>query len=197
MKRIIALLLALLIIGNIGIAETEIDLSNMSTYELKQLVKAAAMEIEKSMEEDDIINSSIALIKEYWRDVNYREEWYCEKNSDSEGYLEIVHTNVVYLYEELDVEEGLQKHVDEYLKDIYCFVEFELISDRLATDPYFFNCGLYDCVTVYTDGRKEVCPQSPLEAYRSRTFSNDFDGIVEDFSNRGSEFNAIYYLLKE
>lgn len=196
MKRILAIILVFMLAGCSAMAETDVDLSGMSAQELQQLIQSAEKALERTMQEENLVAESVEIIKQYWRDNTYADEWY-QEIEDSRGYLEIMNTRIAYIREEMDVEEGIKDTAESIFGDLHCVVEFELMSDCYGTDPYYFNAGIDNCVTVYRDGRIETVRKSPFDMYRSRTYSNDFSGIIESVHNLGSAYDAVYYLLEE
>ena len=148
------------------------------------------------MVEERIIEDSLELVKKYWRENVYADEWYLESDG-TRGYLEIIHTQIAYIKDEITADEGIQDTAEMYFDDVSCVVEFQIMSDYYASDPYCFNVGLNNCVAVYRDGRMEVLEKSLFDIYRSRTYSMDFSGIVDSVKNLGPAYDAVYYLLEE
>lgn len=196
MKRILMIVMVFMLAGCLAMAETDVDLSGMSAQELQQLIQNAEKALEQTVREENIVAESVEIIKQYWRENNYGEDGYVQSD-ESRGYLEIINTRIVYIREELDVEEGIEDIAESTFGDVYCVVEFVMLSDYLGTAPYYYNTGRDNCVVVYRDGRMEVSGVSPLELYRGRTYSVDFSGILESVKNLGPAYDAVYYLLEE
>jgi len=137
--------------------------------------------------EDDIINGAVDALKEYWTDEVYGK--YPDMYDD--GYFEIKWCRVVYIKDDIDAELK-----DKYF-DMDCFVEFFLLTDYFGSRPYYAYAGVSECVAVKSDGAYEVLKKNPLDMYRAASYNSDFSGIIESISDRGSEFNNTYLLLKQ
>lgn len=144
-------------------------------------------------EQNEMIEAAIETLKEYWR-----AEVYSFAPEESAGYLEIKNVRVVKIADAPEAGiENAQEYADEIFGEIDCVVEFILYSDTLGMAPYYQNAGAWDCVAVKEDGTMEVLVGNPFDTYRSRTYSMDVSGIVEDVVDFNQEYNAVMYLLEE
>lgn len=94
-------------------------------------------------------------------------------------YYQIKNTRVIDLKEN-DV---------EMFDGIDYIVEFLLYTDYFGTAPYYSNAGIYDTVSVYTDGHAEINDRNLFDVYRSRAFVTDFSDIIEDVKDLGAAYN--------
>jgi hypothetical protein len=144
-------------------------------------------------EQNEMIEAAIETLTEYWR-----AEVYSFAPEDSAGYLEIKNVRVVKISDAPKAGiENAQEYADEIFGEIDCVVEFILYSDTLGIAPYYQNAGAWDCVVVREDGTMEVLVGNPFASYRSRTYSMDVSGIVENVMDFNQEYNAVMYLLEE
>ena len=188
MKSIAAFLLTLLLLmGSIALVEETIDLTKMTPAELEALIAAAQHEL--TMQEDRLIERSIEMLKDH-----YKAEY--ERNGESEeGYLEIINTQVVYIKDDIVVDERYAKPVTLF-DNVDAIVEFIVLDDLFGTAPYYMPSYGVTSVCRYQDGSLVVVKASLFNRYRSATYTNDFTPIIESISDRNAEFNGAWYLLK-
>ena len=68
-------------------------------------------------------------------------------------------------------------------------MEFILLSDYYESAPYYTNCGTYDSVVIYKDGRCEVMAINPIDMYRSSSYMTNFSDFIERIEDLGSLCN--------
>ncbi len=193
MKKLICLAAALAMLL-LPCARADIDLSWLNGEKLLSLIGVAQQALPQS--EEDAVASAAEALRAYWKENNYSGDYYT-----GDGYLEIVHTRIVYISEafatkEKDPEDSRSK-ADGLFADVYCVVDFMLLSDYFGSAPYYMETGMDNCVAVMRNGRLEVRRSNPFNLYRSYTYSADFSGIIESISDLGSEYNAVYRLLAD
>lgn len=155
---------------------------------LSMLIAGALGEMEWNVEQ------AVEVLKAYWRDEVY--EGFATDAAD--GYLEIKNTRVVVIQKEPEAADAeLQEYADRYFGDVAYIVEFLLYTDVLGIAPYYHQTGEWDCVVVHEDGSMEVPAEHPFDAYRSRTYSMDFSGILAEVIDLGQAYNAVYHLNNE
>lgn len=137
------------------------------------------------VEENEIISKAIETLVEHWKN----EEYSGANNFSENGYLEIKWTRVVYFNEEINIENA------DAFQNMNCFVEFFLLSDYFGTEPYYSHIGKDECVTFMKDG-SFIVTSNPLDLYRMRYYSTDFEPIIKSISDRGSDFNQVFYLVE-
>ena len=187
MKRILALLLTLLLLMSPALADEAIDLTKMTPAELEALIAAAQLEL--TMQEDRLIERSIEVLKDYYKS-EYEKDYY-----SGEGYLEITHTQVIYIKDEIVADEEHAKAA-EFFDNVDAIVEFFVLDDRYGTAPYHAPGYCVMDVCRYRDGTLKVVTAGLISRYRSRTYTTDFTPIIESISDRNYEFNNTWYLLK-
>ncbi len=79
-------------------------------------------------------------------------------------------------------------------ENVYCVIDFVILSDYFGTAPYYCDAGIDNCVVVYRDGTMVVSRQSLFNQYRARTYSNDFSAIIEKVDRCDTGDHNIYYL---
>jgi len=193
MKRILAILFTLLLLGSTALAEATIDLTKMTPVELEALIAAAQQEL--TMQEDRLIERSIELLKDYYTSEYAEMNEYDYEDNPVDGYLEIIHTQVVYLKDEIVVEEQYAKSATLF-DNVDAIVEYIVLDDYFGTAPYYYPTYGVISVIRYRDGSMKVWEGSFFSRYRSRTYTNDFTPIIESISDRNYEFNNTWYLLR-
>ena len=188
MKRLVAFLSVLMMLTASALAEMP-DLSQLSAQELAALIEQAQLEL--AQQEDKLIAKAIEQLKSY-----YKAEY--EKYDDyaGEGYLEVIHTQVVYVKDEIDVDESCWKSAESTFGEVQSIVEFVVRDDWFYTAPYYYVTHGTISVVVAEDGTTKLLAQNLFNMYRGRTFSTDFSGIIESISDRGSEFNQSWKLMQ-
>ncbi len=141
-------------------------------------------------EADAMCKKAISMIKDLWRDEVFLPE--------SDGYFEIAHTRVIYLKTS-----SLDEKTNEYLQEYFvndekspmtAYVEFTLFTDYFASAPYYSDAYLRNCVAFYEDGTSMCLSKSPIEIFRSRTYTTNFDSIIERIEDMDGEYNEKCYL---
>ena len=193
MKRILALLLTLLLLMSPALADEAIDLTKMTPAELEALIAAAQLEL--TMQEDRLIERSVELLKDYYKAEYAEINEYGYVDNPVEGYLEIIHTQVVYLKDEIVVEEKYA-NAAMLFDNVAAIVEFIVLDDWYGTNSYYMPSFGVMSVLQYRDGTLEVRQGSQIDRYRSRTYTTDFTPIIASISDRNYEFNNTWYLLK-
>ncbi len=150
---------------------------------------ALAGAAEKS--EAELVAQATEALKAYWL-----QEVYKGNGSSEQGYLEILHTQVSYISDEAASlpEEDVKGRL---FHDVYCVVDFVLLSDLYGTAPYYLDANAYYSVAIYRDGSAEVMVNSLFRLYASRTYIYDFSDIISSISNCGSDYNAVFLLREE
>ena len=173
-----------------------IDFENASIEELEAFISMAD-QAESVLQEkknhrtaEELCELAIPELKKHWVDERFMD--------DSDGYFQIVHTRVIYLYTESN-DETLSEHLQKQFtnKDgspMFAFVESTLYTDFFSSAPYYANVMIANCVAFYEDGSMEVCSKSPIEMYRTRMYVVDFDGVIREIKDMGSQYNEICYL---
>ena len=191
MRKILCMLAALLLISTSAMAE--FDLSSMSPDELQQLIAQAQTQLELS--EDKLVSQAVELIKDYWRTEVYAPQMYT--SNDPRGYLEIVNTCVTYIKRDFATQTEYASSTEAMFANVYCIIDFILLSDYYGSAPYYTDIGINNCVIVYLDGSIEMSRMPFFDQYRSRSFVTDFSPMIESFHNLKSAYNATYHLLEE
>lgn len=148
---------------------------------------------------DDRVETAIECLKEHWDKYYDGDLGSVSENTDR--HLQIVNTRIVNIKEEIEASEAKQisngmsiPTPEEMFGNIDYIVEFELMSDCFGSSPYYENSGIFDCVVVYKDGRKEVADKSPFKRYRSMSYTSDFSPIIESIEDFGGEYDQVLEL---
>ena len=128
---------------------------------------------------DKRVSDAIETISEFWG--NHYDEYEFE-----DKYLKIINTRIINIKNNISED----VHRGDMFEDIDYIVEFELLSNYYNTAPYYVNIGINNCVTVHKDGTVDI-QKSPLDLYRSRTFSTDFSPIIESIEDFESQYNQV------
>lgn len=178
-KRLLCLLSACAIltvltgIRGVGAAGWDSPMTAYGKTDQFESVKKKPSRTEKAQ-----VQFALTELKKQWKEL-YENDMY-EKGS---GYLEIKNTRLIKIKEETEAD--LFKNVD-YM------VEFVLYSNYFGSAPYYGNCGTYDCVVVYKDGSVDF--KNLVSIYRSRTYSADFTGFIENICDYDDAFNEVMIL---
>ena len=191
MKKLLCLLITLLLMTVPALAE--IDLSSMSPDELQRLITQAQTQLELS--EDKLVTQAIDRLKDYWREGSYAAGIY--ESNDKRGYLEIVNTCVTYVKRDFATQTEYANEPESMFRNVYCVIDFVLLSDYFSSAPYYSEICMNNCVIVYLDGSMEVSRKPIFDLYRSRSFVSDFSPIIESVHNLGSAYDVVFYLLEE
>lgn len=146
-----------------------------------------------AMHEERLIKRALETLKQQYAEKY--ERYSLDDNYNSEGYLEVLHTQVVYIKDEITVDETFAKSATMF-ENVDALVEFVVLDDLLGMAPCYHPT--YGVVTIRVDmeGALEIISSSLPYRYYSYTYSNDFSGIIESIYDRNSEFNGMWYLLK-
>lgn len=112
---------------------------------------------------------------------------------------------MIYLYPSFENASGIkeQEKLLEICRKIFsnekgslliAFVECALLTDCYGTAPYYVNNNMGNCVAFYQDGTMAVCSKSPIEMYRARTYATEFNRIIREIKDMGSQYNEVCYL---
>ncbi len=190
MKRIFSVLLAMILLLTVH-SFAEIDLSGMTDEELLNIINAA--ELQLALREETIVQEAVGLLKDFWTE-EYKEDFY--ENTD--GYLEIIYTRVIYLNDAETADDVNAQWLKKHFPDVYAIVEFLFLTDYYESAPYYWESGKLsrgNNVIVYRDGTMEICADL-LNIMRGKTYSSDFSGIIKSISNLGDKYNGIYHLIE-
>lgn len=190
MKRIFSVLLAMILLLTVH-SFAEIDLSGMTDEELLNIINAA--ELQLALREETIVQEAVGLLKDFWTE-EYKEDFY--ENTD--GYLEIIYTRVIYLNDAETADDVNAQWLKKHFPDVYAIVEFIFLTDYYESAPYYWESGKLsrgNNVIVYRDGTMEICADL-LNITRGKTYSSDFSGIIKSISNLGDKYNGIYHLIE-
>ncbi len=141
-------------------------------------------------EEDEMVFACIEQLKNY-----YVKEYDELDYFGGDGHMEIVHTQVIYIKDEITVDEYAAEYA-EMFDDMYAIVDFVVLDDFRGTSPYCMPYCPIMSVIQYIDGTMAVMPAGVFPRYSGMSYSNDFSGIIESVSDRNYEFNNTWYLLK-
>jgi len=135
---------------------------------------------------DALVTDAVEVLKKYWQEEIYLADSNYQKG---DGYLQIANTRVMKIKDEPDIE------LDVHMFDNVAYVvEFILFANYYYTAPFYFNAYNQNShVIVYKDGTMEV-RRDVFDDYRSRTYSSDFTGIIEEVTDLGAAYNAAYIL---
>ena len=144
-------------------------------------------------EHDSRVLSAIDSLKNSWAETyqiyNQRSAEHGNKMIEDK-HLQIIHTNVINMKEDIELE---NQDWEERFESIDYIVEFELLTNYYNTSPYYQNVKNNDCVVVYRDGRSEVTT-SIIRNYAFVTYSWDYTPIIESIEDLGSEYNQVIKL---
>ena len=203
MKRIVTILLTLLLLlGGTALADMDIDLTQMTEQELKTLIEQAQQEL--TMLEERRIKQAIELLK---ADCMEKSQWLLQEDGTyaTDGYLEILHTQVIYIRDEIRIEaddpkeaEYLQTQTEEYFGGVECIVEFVILADYgYGFQPTSYSAVCFNPSVIFMkDGSVSYSFAGWMNRYRSMYYNTDFNPIIESISDRNYEFNNTWYLLK-
>lgn len=192
MKRFIVFSIVLLMLCScISYAESSIDLSALSPEELQKLISTAESQLQ--LNDETMLHSAIEALIKHWKNEIYADPFLDESN----GYFEILSVQASYIKKEFATQDEFASSSDAMFEDVYCVVDFVILSDYFGSDPYYWDAGVDNCVVIYRDGTAEVLRQSLFNIYRARTYSNDFSEIIERVERFDLDDDSIYYLAAE
>jgi len=137
-----------------------------------------------------LCEKAIELMKETWRNEVFTD--------DSDGYFEVAHTRVIYLYTESD-DDKTRAYLQEYFVNendspMTAYVECTLYTDFFSSAPYYTDVMRSHCVAFYEDGTSVCLAKSPIEIFRTRTFETKYDSIIKEIVDLDGAYNEVCYL---
>lgn len=137
-----------------------------------------------------LCEKAIELMKETWRNEVFTD--------DSDGYFEVAHTRVIYLYTEAD-DDRTKAYLQEYFTNeshspMTAYVECTLYTDYFGSAPYYTDVMRSNCVAFYEDGTSVCLVKSPVELFRARTFETKYHSIIKEIVDLDGEYNEVCYL---
>lgn len=145
------------------------------------------------MTDEGMVQAAVSTLLDYWTD-----EVYAVPSADFyDGYLEILAIQASYIREDFATRETYARSADALFKDVYCVIDFVLLSDYYGTSPHYFDAGSNNCVVVYRDGTMAVISNSLLNRYRGITFEIDYSHIIEREERYDPGEDNVYHLLGE
>ncbi|MDO5144335.1 MAG: hypothetical protein Q4E72_06985 [bacterium] len=192
MKRCVVLLVvALMLFSCVARAQSGVDLSSLTPEELQQLISAAETQLQ--LTDETMLQSAVDVLTNHWKN-----EIYADPTLDgTSGYFEILAAQATYIKRDFAVQDEYASASDALFENVYCVVDFVILSDYFDTAPYYWDAGIDNCVVVYRDGSMEVSRQSLFNQYRARTYSNDFSAIIDRVERFDVGESAIYHLTDE
>lgn len=143
----------------------------------------------ENKQEDKMILEAVEVLKESYK------TYYGNNRRSDEGYLEINDTKVFYIKDDfLLSDEEDQELAEELFGNVKCMVCFSLYSDN-GTAPYYPAWGMFDAVMVYEDGSMEAV-SNPFYRYVYTRYKDSLIGVISSISDRNSDFNNTWHLLK-
>lgn len=192
MRRFGVLFITLMLFfGFVAHAESGDHFAVLSSEEVQQRIAAA--ESQPQPIDEELMQSAIQVLIEYWTDEVYAESYM--ENSD--GYLEILAAQVTYVQKDFAVQEEFASSFDAMFENVYCVIDFAILSDYFDTAPYYWDVGINNCVVIYRDGTIQVSGAPLFNMYRSKSFNNDFSAIIEKVERYDVGKDNIYYLTAE
>ncbi|MBR6165283.1 MAG: hypothetical protein IKQ45_05085 [Clostridia bacterium] len=190
MKRLLTLLLCMMLALPAGACSETADTPSLSFDTLLDFVFGT--KTSTGTTEPEMVQKAVETLKDFW--LNDSKSGYkSEYNMSRRGYLEILHTQLSYISDEANKDESL--YYGQFY-NIYCVIDFVLLSDYYGTDPYYSCPGMYQTVAVYTDGTMKVLPHSPFSWYSARAYIYDYSGIISEVKNLGDQYNGSFFLLE-
>ena len=138
----------------------------------------AAGETNDEEDKSEMLGRANGLIANAWREEYASNR---KKGLACKDYLEVINTRIVHLKEN-DIEQ---------FEGIDCIIVYSLLSDYIASSPYYINVNMNDTVSVMKSGIMVFNRINPIELYRSRTYISDVSGYVESVENLGSSNNQL------
>ena len=141
----------------------------------------AAIADPSKLSENEIVELAVEQLKCSWTDTFKR------RDLSEKGYLQILHTQICYI----DPDYVPVKH--NYLQDVYCMVEFTLLTDFYGLAPYYTDLAGGNAVLFMRDGTIKV-DTSPFLKTQQRYSLEDFQNAIVSVTQT-DEYNTIFYLL--
>lgn len=212
MKKLFAMVLCFCLFVSVHACAAEmINFENASIEELEMFLSLmddarSALEAKKNgRTAEEMCEIAIAEMKKKWTE----NEFFMEETT---GYFQVIHTRVVYLntsFENAACIKEIKENVNnsekllETCKNIFrnengspmtAFVECVLLTDCYGTAPYYVNIPMNNSVAFFQDGSVEAWGKSPIESFRSISYVTNYDGIIREIKDMGSQYNEICYL---
>ena len=185
MRLLFYIMLAL----SISLTTTSATLSSPNAAQQQSKIATLA---EPLPDEAETVAQAVEALKNRWLDVYSREG-----SPSQHGYLHIANTHISYIRESFATRDLSGVNGASAFQDVYCVVEFMMLSDYLGSAPYYTYTAMYETALVYRDGTVEISGISPFKLYSTRTYSYDYSDIIEAVRDCGDAYNATYYLLDE
>lgn len=134
------------------------------------------------LSENEFVELAVEQLKAKWIDTFKRRDF------SENGYLQILHTQICYI----NPDYVPVRH--NYLQDVYCMVEFTLLTDFFGLAPYYTDLAGGNAVLFMRDGTIKV-DSSPFLTAQQRFSLKDFRNAIVSVTQT-DEYNGIYYLLE-
>lgn len=179
MKRFIMLLLCCAILLPCVVrAESDVDLTKMSSAEWQ-------------LTDEVMMQAAIDTLVAHWKN-----EIYTIPSTDMyDGYLEILAAQITYINEEYATQEEFEFNADAMFENVYCVIDFVILTDYYGSSPYYYDAGTDNCIVVYRDGTMEVSRVPIFSRYRAITFNIDFSDIIERVERYDIGDDNIFHLF--
>lgn len=187
----ILLTICMMLFSCIAHAEADFDLSAMSPEELQQLIASAEAQLQ--LTDETMMQSALETILDHWKNEIYATPFM----GDSNGYLEILTAQITYIKKEFATQKEYVSSADALFENVYCVIDFIMLSDYYASAPYYSDAGIDNCVVIYLDGTMIVNRQPLFNQYRTRSFNNDFTSIIERVERCDFSSENTYYLVSD
>lgn len=157
---------------------------------LMMLICSLLFTAQAEMVVEEMCAKAIGMMKNVWKNELLTD--------DSDGYFEVAHTRVIYLYTHSS-DERTAKYLQQYFTNqegaaMTAFVECTLFTDYFSSAPYYSDVMLHHCVAFYDDGTSAVLSKSPIEIFRARSYETQFDGIIREIVDLDGMYNEVCYL---
>lgn len=155
--------------------------------------EASSADIKSQSKWDSLVQQAISALTSFWKEA------YAKDQISENGYLEIVNTRIISIKSPLQKDQNntdaSKQAAKQYFGDTAYIIEFVLYTDYFGSHPYYSLTELNNCVIVKKDGTYTVS-RNPFDLYRSRTYSTDYSGIIEQIDELGGAYDAVYELLR-
>ncbi len=187
MSKLLLIILALTLSLTTTFSES-FEASRLNPTKVQEYISDA--QDQRNMNEPALIEQATYVLRQTWKD-----KVYADYGTSEHGYLMIVHTQVTYIKEDVATRELTGKTGDDLFHNVFCVIDFMLLSDYFGSAPYYFDAGVYSSVIVYLDGTLEAVNTSPFKKYISYTYNTDLSDLIDSVHDCGSDYNAAYNLL--
>ena len=166
------------------------DLSNMTLEGSPGLLSADRSEL--ITDEPSLVEKATDLLLSTWKNKVYGDY-----AGSEHGYLEIVHTQITYIKKSYAARDLTGKAGDDLFHNVFCVIDFMLLSDYYGSAPYYVNTDYYSSIIVYRNGEMEAVSVSPFKRYIGITYRTDFSEMIESVHDCGDKYNAAFNLLDQ